>query len=518
WVEELATKVGFSVPWLVKLSGKKGRRLASNLGWIALEALNAARKRSHSCVWLGKQGDPFAELKLEPTWVTKLPKDARMYIRKSWAMTDGLDSLAIVPNFPLTGIGYIVCDDTLAVDACRTFKLFRLSRVKQLSFLHDPVLRETDRSAGCLMFDHTRYLHSLDAYVLGNLVFANNQRAIENWCHEAGINWAQLENSFRTAVISHDALTPAGGDSVKLIDPQAFDEETHFSELLVGDEWESFEKRWNVNGGLIASIVRGEGLLGSILDLVDKTSYIARDAAAYYMMPMTKDSFRRRPYSSTGYCAVNDLLSSAGNVCGLWESAKVIAGKLVIGDVGRLEKFLILRALLFRELYYNPASRFFEYLVGKGVIKYLYDRKQITRQELLANGDEWVHNLVDKTFGTRFILSKFWNLKNARIEEHPNMQAACKRANELFGDMGIFAIVDDFQSKTSSATRKFLVRQGGQTVKFMDACPEATQEVENIMQFGNMTRLFIFSMDDLEIRGNDRKRIKELFRSVQPFA
>jgi hypothetical protein len=98
------------------------------------------------------------------------------------------------------------------------------------------------------------------------------------------------------------------------------------------------------------------------------------------------------------------------------------------------------------------------------------------------------------------------------------MEAACRRANELFDDMGVFAIVDDFQSKTNSATKKFLVKKGGRTVKFMDACPVAAEEIERIMQFGDKTRLFIFSMDDLEIRHGERRRIKELFRSVQPFA
>lgn len=503
WVRDLVSGISLTALWKTKSSRRKREMITPSLGWVVLETLSMARKAS---------GD------VEPAWVARLPKDVRVCIRRDWAMTDGIDPLAIVPKFPLTGIGYIICDDALATDACRTFNLFRLGRVKQLSFLHDPVLRENNPSASAIMFEHTRYLHSLDAYVLGSLVFENNRAPIENWYHRVGGNCDQLESSFRTAVISHDALTPAGGDSVKLVDPQAFDEEAHFPELLVGKQWENFRKRWNVNGELMAAIVRGEGLLGKILDLVDKTSYIARDAVAYYMSPMTKKSFRRRPYSSTGYFAINDILSKAGNVCGLWESAKVLRDDLVIGDVGRLEKFLVLRALLFRELYYNPASRFFEYMIGRGVVKYLYDRKLVTRDELLTNDDGWISRLIDKTFGTMFILSKFWNLESARIEEYPNMEEACRRANELFDDMGIFAIVDDFQSKTSSGTKKFLVRKGGKTVRFMDACPDATLEVERIMQFSKKTRLFIFSMDDLEIRVEDRKRIKELFRSVQPFA
>jgi len=485
WFKKAIEKIG-----LTPLNGPRS-------GWINLEALHLVMERSGYCYIPDAKPFHLLDKSLEPSWMDKLPPFARRYLRCSYAMTEGIDPLAIVPKFPYMGFGYIVPDGGMAAEAAQVFHLHRLSGIKQLSFLHDPVLKENDRSAGALMFEHTRYCHVLDTHAVANVIAEN-----------VGIKDGHL-NTLLTAAISHDALTPAGGDSVKLVDPAAFDEDAHYPELLVGEKWGKYRERFNIDRELLVKTIMGEGLLGHILDIADKSSYLARDVNAYLMTPNPKIDARYPNLS-----AVADIVIKDPYVCAVWESARKYNGSLVFGNAERLARFLKLRALMFRGLYYNPYSRFFEYLVGKGVVKYMYQNGLVSRHDLLREQDYWIEGKIDETLGTYSMMHRFHNLDNARIEEYLDVNAAAGRAAEFENDHSVIVILDNFTPATNNGTRKFLVRKGNKAVEFADACPKDAEEIEGIMTFQKMVHLYFFSADDLQISLAGRKKLKEIMRSV----
>ena len=472
-------------------------------GWMALENLHLARTRTFESKFFGGEDggakDVFRPIRpeQEPSWMKKLPHDAQRYLRVQFAVTDGIDPFAIVQKFPYMGFGYIIPDDEMAAEASRVFHLGRLQGIKQLSFIHDPVVRAIDRGCGTLMFNHTRLLHVLDTYVIYNVI-----------AHNLGLSGVQL-NTGSTAAISHDALTPAGGDSVKMIDPPAFDEDAHYPELLVGSEWEKYQSRYQIDRDLLVRTILGEGLLGQILDIADKSSYIARDTLAFLG---TETPDRKFQYSE--YTAVGDIVREDPFVCAIWENIQRYDGQLVFSNPKRLGRFLTLRALMFRGLYYNPYSRFFEYLIGKGFVKYLYQKGEITRQQLLEEQDPWIEGKISEVIGCPYFLGLFHDLSRSRIEECDSIELAQKRLHEFDDDPSTIVILDDFQLVGKSGTGKFFVRDGRKVVPFRQACPEVAGEIEGIMTFSKKIRLFFFKADDLEIPIESRFKLKEILRTV----
>ena len=118
---------------------------------------------------------------------------------------------------------------------------------------------------------------------------------------------------------------------------------------------------------------------------------IARDTIAFLG---TETPDRKFQYSE--YTAVGDIAREDPFVCAIWENVQRYDGQLVFSNPKRLGLFLTLRALMFRGLYYNPYSRFFEYLIGKGFVKYLYQKGEITRQQLLEEQDPWIENKISE--------------------------------------------------------------------------------------------------------------------------
>ena len=483
-----------SAPWFEKIARQHGLKCpltSGRLGWIALEVLKNE---------LDFRTPIFPRKKYsEPEWMNRLPGFARTYIRREYAISGGIDALGIIPHFPHMGFGYIVRDDGLASDAYQTFHLHRLHDVRQLAFLHDPVIRENDRSAGTMMFDHTRFCHVMDVYAVANLISENCRLG------------PQDSTTLAVAAISHDALTPAGGDTTKLVDPERFDEDANYHRLLVGQPWEKFQEKYRIDRTLLIDTVLGKGLLGKILDLADKSSYLARDVVAYLGTagPIKQKSF------SPAYFMIATLVEQNRNICKLWDIVRVVGDDLVITQPDRLAAFLRLRALMFSQLYYNPYSRFFEYLIGCAVIKHLYRTGVLTYQDLMTYGYEWLERKIDEFFETDHVMRRFHNVEHSRIEEHPDYAAACRRAAKFDRDENVIAIVDTFGYPSNNATKRFKVMSRGRVMTFDQACPEAAEDIENLMRFPRLVRVYFFKCCDLDISPSARQRIKEVVTALR---
>ncbi|MDQ5955362.1 MAG: HDc protein, partial [Patescibacteria group bacterium] len=315
----------------------------------------------------------------EPSWVDTVPKDQLAEIRLTYYLRKC--EFQICGKYPYTGISYLVMQDGLCEQAAETFNLYRLDGIHQLGFLQAPnfdQLMVTQK-----LSQGNRWIHSLDVMTIATLMGHNNR-----------LSQSEL-NTLRLAGLTHDMCTPAGGDSVKLIDLRNLDEDANYPAQLDATEgWPRIAKEFAVDRELLVSTIANQGLLGELLDIADKIAYTARDL--HYCLHHLQ-SGKRQGYE--GPAMLFSLVEQHPLVCSLWDSVVVRDGKPVFMDPERLFVFLKVRTLMFRELYYSSTTRFGEYLIAELLAKLLYKRGVLTKEKLLSMRDEELFTILQKQFG-----------------------------------------------------------------------------------------------------------------------
>jgi len=416
----------------------------------------------------------------EPEWTEALPSAIKRYLRFHQAL-DSWDyqPMFIVFGLPYSGLNYLVAEDGLTQDAFHIFpKLYRLQDIKQLGFLQDPVVSDISRHAFTNDFSHRRLCHSLDVMALLTLVLENNN--------------ISPENSFipRFAGLTHDALTPAGGDTIKLIDPLAFDEDAHFAEFLNNSEWIEYARKKNISSEIIIQTVQGKGLWGSLLDICDKIAYVSRDVAAYLFRSQGWD--HHIPYPDS-YKKIADIMDSSHLITGIWDAVRIIDGKMVIVSAKRLYNFLKLRTLLFREFYYHPGSRFKEFMISYVIIKYFYNMGEITRDELLEMTDTDLERFIDHKLKSKYVLHTLDMSPDVRVEAFATTEKARAREQELIKNGFPITLLENLRNKIKPETH-YLVPAPDKTFKpFSEAYPELHADITELGHIDHPIRLYYFA-------------------------
>lgn len=424
-----------------------------------------------------------------PAWMSILDADSQIYIRSRFVMQEAFEHPTVIPSFQFHGIGYVIDDDGMTIEICRALDSWRLQHVRQLAFLHDPLTKKSVKHPS-LIFPHDRLTHSFDVSVVANLIIGNNP------CLEG------IAKEIRAAGIMHDILTPAGGDTTKGIDRDGFDEDANFPELYSRRGWKEFQERHHVHEERLASIVLGKGIGGRVLDLADKSSYMARDLLAFLIRGEING---KREYTQMFY-AMKKLADENPTICALWAHARVVGDNLVIDDEEALYQFLKLRAFLFKGLYYNPRSRMVEYIVAQKILGWAYFNGLVTREELLEWTDDQLERYIERLTG--FHLS-FSTVDQAEIETFSDLSSALKREADLKKDPGLLVVVDDFVSQTKDGTRSFCVERKGKAVHFADACPAQAKHIAKLVEVkGNAVRVYKLSVQDLKIRPNIARELR----------
>lgn len=321
----------------------------------------------------------------EPDWVKELPMSVRTWLRVTYALTQE-DPIANVPGFPFTGLSYVVLADGLCEEVCRQFKIWRLGGIKQLGFLNQPTYNNYIGIRQSLS-ESTRELHSYDTMTIGTLIG-----------HNLGYSGGRM-HTLRTLLLAHDAATPAGGDSVKLVDPRGLDEDENFKDFLRGADFTRLGGEYDVNKEDLLTGIRNEGLDGEILDIADKLAYIARDISkCLHHLEAGADQ------DQLGLRSLLSLLNRFPYVCSVWDGVEEQSGHAVFTSIPRLVAFLKIRLLMFRELYYHPTARFGEFLMSRLFVKALYQKGTLTRGMLLTMSDYDLVALLDKEFGSGAVL------------------------------------------------------------------------------------------------------------------
>jgi len=392
----------------------------------------------------------------EPAWVTGLPIAVRVHLRASYAATEE-EVMSIVNGFPFTGILYSIRDDGLANAAEQTFNLRRLGRIRQLGFLQSPWIRHFERIRMPLSVT-TRFLHCNDVFAIASLIG-----------HNLGLSKHRLA-TLQVAALVHDVGTPAGGDSVKIVDLAAMDEDANFPSLLARYDWEPMRKRFGLRTDELVATVQNQGILGQALDFADKIAYVARDTHAC----MHHIEGGARGDEQLGLRSLLWHAQKHPYVCGIWDSITRYGDNIVFTDAGRLLAFLTMRVLLFRELYYHPFSRFGEFLMSRLLVKSLYLRGRLTRDMLLEMDDTQLLDFLANEYGVeRYGITGVLDTCSSNLsacESFRDVGEAEAFARKLRAEGNPFTLIEDNSQLIKTGDRT-LVRTRHGVMPLCDAYP-----------------------------------------------
>jgi len=259
----------------------------------------------------------------------------------------------------------------------RSVPFSRLAQINQLGYLVPPRPKGLDKSQSIAYimptFHHNRWMHSLLVALLTEVTLARNGFSQEK----------------RTPLVltdgCHDIATPAGGDSIKRVDPENLGEEENFSWVLeYYDLVKPWAERFGFNVRLAQSWVKGQGLFGQLLDAIDKICYTALDC---YNLGMLRDSKTRE------LCLTNPL------VIDVWQDIQFAPDltRFAFANPERLFLFLLLRAYEHQEFLLNPYSRALDLFLKK-LVQPLYETGIITKKQLLIQDDNWLHHELEKHY------------------------------------------------------------------------------------------------------------------------
>lgn len=416
-------------------------------------------------------GSEGGYMRAQPTWTMALPSVYRRSAARSWAL-HALDDPINVPSFPFSGLGGYVVDLDAHGLLGRAFQLYGLGRlqgIRQLGWLTTPFFSDAERSTVPLRFDHTRLTHVFDVAAIANLLAAS-----------VGLSSSDTA-TLVLAAITHDARTPAGGDTTKLLDPDFFDEDLHYAQLLEQPGIAVLLADATIDRERLVSTAQGEGYLGRLLDIADKTAYVSRDAWWYHRR------FGNNMSETAEGTQIHSLLRThARDACSAWQSVVRVGNEIAFTDPDALGRFLLLRALLFRTLYWHPAARFTEFIVAHVICRHLYETGVVSREQLLTWTDAELDACIDPYRLTWF--SEMFG--TPRCEGFDTAPAAEHRRQALLEQGERFVLIEHWPRRLKTGT-SFSVADGtGSLRPFSVVAPDVAAAIESVAEVQYPHRLY----------------------------
>ncbi len=401
-----------------------------------------------------------------PEWLWRIPSKARNAMDAKYVIDT--DVYTIIPHTLYAGFGFAIMSDGLAEFVSQKLQLHRLSNIRQLAFLTSPTITNSPMKVYPLAFTHNRYLHSLEVYAIATLIG-----------YRLGLHAAEML-LLQIAALSHDKLTPAGGDVLKVIDPEAFDEDACYPEIFKQEGWRHVRDGFEVDEGKLAQVILGKGLLGSILDLADKLAYTARDTWEFLQ--------HNKPQGFVGalfpeYKDILHILRANPYPCALWECVERKDDQLVFTDEQRLVHFIRLRALMFKILYANANARFVETGFVAALAKILYSDGTLTRQALLSMDDWQLFEVMSTAVGDNALFCPFHIVlnTNARVDKFASNEAAMAYERRIATESpATMTWAEKAPPPPTKCLDTFKVVRGQNVVSFSQANPEQSRSIAGI--------------------------------------
>lgn len=425
----------------------------------------------------------------EPDWIWLLSSNLQRHLRLQIMYSDfytGPELLCQPFGVPFAGIYGAILNEGLTEDTFKTFpRLQRLWRIRQLGYLQDPIVSSQGTHGLGLHFNHTRFGHCIQVLLAVTLIAVNNR-----------LPPASLY-TLQAAALLHDILTPAGGDTTKAIDPRAFDEDAHFGQFLKRQNWKRLAKTYGITPEALTDAIEGKGALGTILDIADKIGYLGQDAEIYRQRYYPNNLFG----FSEGYETIARLLRQNPFVCGIWDAIRVQNNTVVIADPKRLFDFLMLRVLLFKHFYYNPGSRFKEFLIAHVITRYLYETDVLTKSQLLAMTDPDLERRIEAVTGRKHVLNILNTSEQVYVQTFKNLHDAYQQEARLNQSGVSFTMVEELpQIKTE--THYWVPDPCGVPRQFKDAYPDMAQALEQAARMTESACLYYVPLWRLGLNEN----------------
>lgn len=241
-------------------------------------------------------------------------------------------------------------EDDLFDVGSRVFGVDRLAGVKTLGSIAY-ITRKQDYLY-FLPFHHNRFSHSLTVALVAGEIGKQNQLS------------RQEVDTLIVSGIIHDRATPAKGDLVMRLDKKNLDEEKWWAEGLTEKAFLALDKL-GICDEDIDMAIKGEGKLGSILDIADKITYVCQDL---YFISANLGTINRNDY----LLYLHLLLKEYPKIGNIYQRVMIRDGEAFFEDPKELGRFLMLRANLFRNLYNHPINQAREKLLT-AMIKPFYN-------------------------------------------------------------------------------------------------------------------------------------------------
>lgn len=417
---------------------------------------------------------------------------------------EGFDENFYPARLPFSNFKREIPEDSIYKNAFKNFPLARLCGIRKLSNLSH--IGPNSEKTVFLQFDHETLDHSVTVAVLSEEILRKNGFPEEKII--IGI----------IARLLHDIATPAFGDAAKKLDPQALNEEKFWWETL-GEQGQDFtSKKLGISRETPDKIIKNEGILGQVLDISDRITYVMNDLAAV-IEPIKSYEPELGPYvlSLRHLAALDPKIGDIYKEVGVDERKD----KVFFNDPQRLNRFLLIRANLYKYLYVNPISQGRDLLVAK-LLSPLYSRdeksplnpnklRSITDSELII---QEMAKKLPKLFGDVMSYPEiYYTLFNTLINWYPKYEKfddfseANKKALELSKKKSIVVLGVNECPGFDSGTTYDVTTPKGEIIPFKNFMPNEALEIEQIEK---STRGFFVLYENI----SEDSRINDLLRKV----
>src|SRR3972149_11484249 len=351
--------------------------------------------------------------------------------------------------------------------------LSRLNYIGQLGLLFHSTKDQIYEFSKGTDFSHTRLSHSLTTAKVG-----------EGMAICLGLP-EQEKNQLVVAALMHDIAMPPFGDATIELDAEALSEEVAISRLLRRYDLKALE-RFGVQKRQILATIRGQGILGKLLDLADKISYTACDVDHYIGDPYTIDISNVLDVLTEPIAA---LVRADPNWADLYKDIRLTStGKPYFNNIQRLSIFLELRAKMHDALYLNPRCRGLD-LLYRLLLAPLYSRhpqptKPLNSRNLLYLTDDELARIVSQAWG----LSHDIHHISHTLDVAPNYaqvddETEIDHMDEQLRNRGEFVLAaEEIRSFNTGTDIPVLNQQTGKAQPYFQVQPEHASYLEQIAQ------------------------------------
>lgn len=271
-------------------------------------------------------------------------------------------------NSATLGMRILFAQSGFAHTVYRRWNLARTEQLHQLGYLFPPNQ------------EHNRFRHMITAYAFATMI-----------SEKLGLSDV-ASNTLRFAALTHDAAMAAGGDMTKFLSPTELDEDANYEAWLLTPGYEKTHEcleYLGVDYNLLLQTIANQGVLGTLLDWVDKNSYVAIDLDFLHEYELALGTTLRPSLEP-------EVITSA---MFLWDTIMIHDGIVCTTNSETLKTFLLIRAHLFTQVYLSPAVRLNYVVHCQLLFAMLYKTGELTTAELLTMSDADARALINKCYG-----------------------------------------------------------------------------------------------------------------------